>query len=166
MLYICRNYLFLNVDCANFKINMRTFYIIIIAVLALVFLVFSYSFVYRVFISPTVETEIESQNNEIIETRTIQIEILNGTNVNGLAKRMMNWLRRRDFDVLNTGNWKHDSLQTTMIYDRLGNIKASKNVAAALGISDSLVFIKPDSSLFLNTTVIIGSDYKKLKPFK
>ena len=145
---------------------MRSFYIFIITLLTLVLLIFSYSFIYRIFISPPANSEIILTTNNRQIVHTIQIEILNGTKINGLAKKMMDWLRRRNFDVLNIGNWKNDSLQTTMIYDRLGNITASKNVATALGFADSLVFSKPDSSLLLNTTVIIGNDYKKLNPFK
>ncbi len=145
---------------------MKSLYIVLIVILAFIFLLFSYSLVERIFISPTIENEIEIANNGTMQTRTIQIEILNGTKINGLANKMMNWLRRREFDVLNAGNWQNDSVQTTIIFDRLGNIKASKNVAAALGVPDSLVFSKPDSLLFLNTTVVIGEDYKTLKPFK
>lgn len=156
----------MNLDCAIFIIYMKSLYIVLIVILAFIFLLFSYSLVERIFISPTIENEIEIANNGTMQTRTIQIEILNGTKINGLANKMMNWLRRREFDVLNAGNWQNDSVQTTIIFDRLGNIKASKNVAAALGVPDSLVFSKPDSLLFLNTTVVIGEDYKTLKPFK
>jgi hypothetical protein len=79
---------------------------------------------------------------------------------------MMDFLRKRDFDVLSIGNWHNDSLQKTMIIDNLGNIVASRQVAQSLGLPDSAVHVRIDSSLLLNTTVVIGYDYKKLKPFK
>ncbi len=134
--------------------------------MAIIFLVFSYSFIYRVFIAPPVETTIKSDDTPRSNNKKIQIEILNGTNINGLANKMTEYLRKMDFDVINVGNWKHDTISTSFIFDRLGNRRASLNIAKAIGLEDSLVYSQIDSSLLLNTTIIVGYDYKKLKPYK
>lgn len=145
---------------------MKTFYYIIISVLTIIFLVFSYSFIYRVFIAPPVETTIKTNKNPHSNYKKIQIEVRNGTNINGLASKMTGYLRKMNFDVITVGNWKHDTISTSLIYDRLGNRTASLYVAKAIGLEDSLVYSQIDSSLLLNTTIIIGYDYKKLKPYK
>ncbi len=145
---------------------MRIVYILTITTLTLILLFFAFSFIYRIFISPPVDTEIPADNGSTKKEQTIQVEILNGTKIGGLAKKTMEFLRKRHFDVLSIGNWSNDSMQTTIIFDNLGNIAASKKVAEALGIPDSLIILRIDSSLLLNTTIVIGYDYKRMKPFK
>jgi hypothetical protein len=52
-----------------------------------------------------------------------------------------------------------------MIIDRVGDFASAKKVAKALGIADSLVTTKIDSTLFVRTTIVLGQDYPKLLPF-
>lgn len=145
---------------------MRIIYTILIIILALLCVFLAGSFIYRMFVAPPVVSSIEQTIDNSVVKENIQIEVMNGTDINGLAATLTSYIRLRDFDVLDIGNWKSNDVETSFIYDRLGNRKASLNVAYALGISDSLVFTEIDSSYFLNCTVVIGKDYRKLKPFK
>lgn len=143
---------------------MRIVLIILISILLLLIAFFGYSIVLKNFFAPKYETSVTIVNqNESIE-KAIQIEILNSTGTSGLANKMMNELRKKGFDVVKIGNYS-DTCSATTVYHRLGDSSLSINVARAIGLADSLVIIAIDSSLFLNTTVVIGNDFNQLKVF-
>ena len=135
------------------------------AVLALLLIVVSVmlsSFVMRVIVSPPVESKlIEKTQKEIVE-KTIQINVLNGCGVQGIAKKVKEYLRMRGFDVVETANYPED-VEKSFVIDRMRDSLSSQKVAYALGIDRSKVKTKVDSSLFIRCTVVIGSDYKNLK---
>ncbi len=130
------------------------FSIIVIAMLS--------SFVSRMIISPPVDPSSGEYTEDLEEV--IQVNIMNGCGVAGLAAGTKEFMRYRGFDVVEIGNNK-DKAAKSMVIDRLGNIESAKKVAYALGISDSMVVSKIDSNLFLHCTVVLGDDYSRLKPF-
>jgi len=95
----------------------------------------------------------------------IQVEVRNGVGVSGLAGEVTHYLRRQGFDVVEVGNLSSFDGPNSIVIDRVGNLEAARRVAAALGIPEDRVAqeIKPD--LYLDASVIIGQDYKDLKPF-
>jgi len=137
----------------------------IIVIFFIIVVIFIFSFVYRVFISPPVVAELDLASKQKISRGVIQVEILNSTKQSGLANKFMNYLRIRNFDVVKIGNHSEETMKSTII-DRLGDYNSAKKVAYALGISDSLISTSIDSSLFLRCTIIIGNDYNRLKPYK
>jgi calcineurin-like phosphoesterase len=135
--------------------------IVILSITAIIGIVF---FVYQFFISKEITSTID--NPKAKHTQAIQLEILNSTEQPGLASKMMDYLRKRGFDVVRVGNY-HKSLEhISLVIERNPTIKTAHFVANALGIKDSCILFRPDSSLFLNCTVIIGNDFKTLTPFK
>lgn len=135
---------------------------IAIAIVGLVVVFLGYSFAVKIF-SDNEETPGDDPINEV-NASSIQINILNSTASSGLADKARLYMRQRSFDVVEIGN--HSPVQeVSQVIDRVGDIEAAKMTARAIGISDSLVSSKIDSSLFIKATIILGNDYKKLKAF-
>jgi hypothetical protein len=112
--------------------------------------------------NPDLEPEIRHDGR----TRAIQLDVLNGTGEPKLAQRATDFLRARGFDVVEIGNVKDAGVEATLVIDRVGNIEAANLVAAALGVSEANVTQRIDKNLFLDVSVILGSDYKQLKAFQ
>ena len=94
--------------------------------------------------------------NADTQTR-VRVEVLNATNVRGLARRATMHLRDRGFDVLEIGTW-NQRLDTTLVLDRSGHPQWAKRVADALG--GARVESRPDSSRYLDVTVLLGSSWR------
>ena len=117
------------------------------------------------FTSPPVLSELDDNVNKINEMETrIQVNVLNACGKSGLANAIKTYLVERGFDVVEIGNFS-DTLNKSMIVDRVGDIKSSQQVAYALGIPEVYVTTEIDSSLFVRSTIIVGKDYFELKPF-
>ncbi|MEL6824571.1 MAG: LytR C-terminal domain-containing protein, partial [Calditrichota bacterium] len=99
-------------------------------------------------------------------TRRIQVEILNGCGVSGLAKRLTDYLRARGIDVVSSGNFRHFNMTNSEVLDRTGNDERSSKIAEILGIADGQVRVQKDSNLQLDATIILGADYRNLTPFR
>lgn len=95
----------------------------------------------------------------------IQVEVLNGCNVPGVAGDMTYHLREIGFDVVHTGNHTRLDVAETVVIDRTGNMDAAREVAEALGLPDDRVRSEVDEDLYLDATVIIGLDYESVDPF-
>lgn len=123
------------------------------------------SFVFRFVISPPVDGTLESDITPETVEESIQIEILNGCDVQKLAGKSRDFMRQRKFDVVDISNAK-DILDKSIVIDRVGDVESARKVAYAMGINDSLIRTDVDSSLYLRASVLIGQDYKTLNPFK
>lgn len=91
---------------------------------------------------------------------SIKVEVLNGTNRDGLAVDVTRLLRSRGFDVVVIGNAQ--SSESTRVLARRGNDEAARRVARALGQGQPEV--APDSLRFVDVTVIVGSDFNAELP--
>lgn len=98
--------------------------------------------------------------------RRIQVEVLNGCGVDGLAERITNYLRDKNIDVVSRGNFSHFDVPLTTVLDRVDNRERSLQIAKVLGLPESRLQIQKDSNLQLDATIVLGADYKKLTPFK
>ncbi len=96
----------------------------------------------------------------------IQVEVLNGCGVAGVADRFTDYLREHKFDVVNVGNYVSFNVDETLVIDRIGNIANARKVAAQLGVPKTNVIQQLNDNYFLDVSVIIGKDYYKLKPVK
>lgn len=123
-------------------------------------LILLYAFVHRVFLAPPVEPEVVVDGKEHV----IQLDVLNGSGVSKLAQRFTDYLRARGFDVVEMGNYKESNVSTTLVLDRSGNLQAAEQVAEALGIPRERVRQQIDRHAYLDVTVIIGKDFRSLKP--
>jgi hypothetical protein len=94
-----------------------------------------------------------------------QIEVLNGCGIAGIARSATNFLRKGDFDVVYMGNYKNYSVSKSMVIDRIGKKDIALKIASLMGISQQQVKTEIDKNKQLDASVILGEDYKSLKPF-
>lgn len=141
---------------------LRVFLPIVIAVLIIIVGGLTYSFVYRHFILPPVVVYVEP-SSKLVPEEVIQLNILNASGQAKMSKKVMDFMRSRGFDVVEIGTY-HRVTDTSFVLDRIGDSLSASRVAVALGISHIRVAI--DSSLFLRNTVVVGTDYKSLRPFQ
>jgi LytR cell envelope-related transcriptional attenuator len=93
----------------------------------------------------------------------IKVEVLNASGQRGLARRATFALRDAGFDVVRFANdpARRDS---TLVLARSGNDGWAALVARALG--GARVESRPDSSRYLDVTVLLGADWRPpSKPF-
>ncbi len=139
------------------------FYNLLIVILSVLVVYMSYSMYLKLFgDSESLNTNLE----EGVPSDIIQVEVLNGCGVNGIADTFTDFLRKNKFDVVNTDNYKSFNELNTMVIDRIGNIANAKKVAESLGIPEASYFSQINNNYFVDVTVIIGKDYHKLKPVK
>jgi hypothetical protein len=86
----------------------------------------------------------------------IRVEVLNATDTKGLARRAMLVLRDAGFDVVFFGN-TGERADTTRILDRSGHPEWAALAARAMG--RARVEQVPDSSRFLDLTVLVGRNW-------
>jgi hypothetical protein len=123
-------------------------------------LILIYAFVHRIFLAPPVEPEVVVDGKQHV----IQLDVLNGSGVPKLAQRFTDYLRARGFDVVEMGNYRESDVSITLVLDRSGNLQAAEQVADALGIPRERVRQQIDRNAYLDVSVIIGKDFRSLKP--
>jgi hypothetical protein len=96
---------------------------------------------------------------EDLPDRRIRVEVLNAAGIARLAQRGTDLLRDRGFDVVYFGNARGFHPDTSLVLDRVGDPEAAAAVAEAIGIER--VRAEPDSGLYLEATVILGTDWEK-----
>lgn len=86
----------------------------------------------------------------------IKVQVLNAAGRSGLAAKATRYLRDRGFDVVEIGNSavQHD---TTLVLERSGRMDWARLVARAFGVGS--VDSRPDSSRFVDVTVLLGADW-------
>ena len=101
----------------------------------------------------------------------IQMEVLNGCGVDGVAQKFTDYLRKDNFDVVNVSNYILNNIMVndishTLVIDRIGNKANAVKVADELGVKKEFIVEQINNSYFLDVTLIIGRDFNQLKPFK
>ena len=86
----------------------------------------------------------------------VRVEVLNATDTKGLARRAMNAMRDAGFDVVFFGNTS-ERADTTLILDRSGHADWAALAARAMGRAH--VEQKPDTTRFLDLTVLVGRNW-------
>ena len=95
---------------------------------------------------------------EVPGTRhTLRIEILNGTERDGLARVASRQMRRAGFDVVFYGS-TDSAVRVTRVIARRVDRDAARAVAAALGV-DSIVAVR-DTMRRVDVSVWLGDDYR------
>jgi LytR cell envelope-related transcriptional attenuator len=87
----------------------------------------------------------------------IRVEVLNATRTRGLARRASMHLRDRGFDVVAMGTSAR-SRDSTLVLDRSNHPDWARLVARAMG--GARVESRPDSSRYLDVTVLIGAAWR------
>ncbi len=101
-----------------------------------------------------------------VPTKMIQAEVLNGCGVSGLADTFKEYLRKKNIDVVQTGNYDNFDVEKTIIIDRIGNLKKAEYVAKLLGVPKKRVISRINKNYFLDVSIVLGRDYLTLKPLR
>jgi hypothetical protein len=88
----------------------------------------------------------------------VRVEVLNASGIPGLARVATRRLRERGFDVVYFGNARGFAPESTLVIDRVGREETAREVADALEVDR--VRSRPDSTLLLEVTVVVGRDWK------
>lgn len=86
----------------------------------------------------------------------IKIEVLNATSTRGLARRATLFLRDRGFDVVGTGTVR-ERRDSTLVLDRSAHPAWAQLLGKAL---NARVESRPDSSRYLDVTVLLGRNWR------
>jgi hypothetical protein len=116
--------------------------------------------IFRV-LHPRIQSDRVEQDPVLI-SNIIQLEVLNGCGVPGLATRFTSNLRSYGFDVVESGNFDNFDMTETIIISRNGNLANANRVAHTLGIPEDRILIEKSNDFYLDATLVIGSDYQSL----
>ncbi len=86
----------------------------------------------------------------------IEVEVLNATQIDGLARAMTLQLRRAGIDVVFFGTAREAPLDSTLILMRRGDTTLGVRIRKALGAGK--IVLQPDASLLLDASVLLGLD--------
>ncbi len=107
---------------------------------------------------------IEEETEALSPDQRPQIEVLNGCGITGIAATVHEYLRDKGFDVVNVENASGFDYEETLVIDRGGDIRVARALARDLGTDNVIRQVRAD--LVLQATVILGMDYRTLKPFQ
>ena len=88
----------------------------------------------------------------------VRVEVLNGGGVSGAARRATDLSREAGFDVVYFGNARSFDQAESEVVDRVGRPELARAVAEVLGIRN--VRSDPDSDLYVDVSVVLGSDWQ------
>lgn len=154
-------------------------YNILIVVLAIVVIGFIYSFAQK---SWTTGVAIQNpQLNNVQKTQLaidiyaanpildIKVEVLNGCGEKGLAAKISDFLRTEHIDVVRSENADNFDYERTILIQRSDNLFNLKTTAKALNFDindEARVIIRPSSTADVDLTLILGKDYRSVKPIR
>lgn len=87
----------------------------------------------------------------------IKVEVLNATNIRGLARRGTFHLRDLGFDVVSSGN-STEQVDSTVVIIRSGRPDWAELAAKALG--GARIETRPDTSRYLDLTILLGASWR------
>ncbi len=97
----------------------------------------------------------------------IRVELLNGCGVPGLAMSFADYLRRKNFDVVETKNYTSFNVKKTFVMDRVSlQMENARKVAEALGVPQKYLQPKLNPDLQVEVTVVLGHDFTHLNGYK
>ena len=105
---------------------------------------------------------VEDVQRRVMPTTRIRVEVLNAGGVTDLARDATEYLRDSGFDVVDFGNARDFDADSSIVLDRVGQDEIARAVADALGIDN--VRSKPDSNLYVDVSVLLGSDWRRPDP--
>jgi hypothetical protein len=85
----------------------------------------------------------------------IKVEVLNASKNRGVARKAALYLRDHGYDVVAIGTTRQQQ-SATVVLDRSNHPEWAKLIAEAIG---GEVTSRPDSSKYLDATVLLGSDW-------
>lgn len=136
---------------------------IIILLLGAIVIFLTYSLIINLFPQ---KNEIVEENNSQKPSQIIQLEVLNGCGVSGVADKFTSFLRSNGFDVVQSGNYISFDIEKSLVIDRIGNRANALKVAKELGIDEKQVIQQLNNDYFLDVSLVVGKDFPVLKPYQ
>ena len=96
----------------------------------------------------------------------LEVEVLNGCGVPGLALRFTNYLRNQGYDVVHFADADSYDYPRTLVINRGTDPDRALQVARSLSLDPAALENRPDSALQLDVTVILGHDYLALDTYR
>jgi len=90
----------------------------------------------------------------------VMVEVLNGSQIDGLARRVTQWLRRKGVDVVYYGTARDSLVHQTQLIIRRGDSVTALALRDLLGFG--LVLNEPAERLLLDVSVILGTDASEI----
>lgn len=90
---------------------------------------------------------------------TVRVEILNGTEINGLASRTAQIYQSYGFRIISVTNAERDDYERTVILDRRGNPDATRRVAELIRCEQIHSELDENGDETVDVTIILGKDY-------
>ncbi len=120
---------------------------------------------------PAEEKTQETQQYYSPIVRKVQLEILNGCGVKGVADKLAALLDKKKYDVINKGNYLKKgktffNVKQTRVIDQMGKMENARDLAEVMGVSDKNIDSYENPSPIADVTIIIGKDYLTLTIFK
>ena len=106
----------------------------------------------------TLET-LASQEPMTAEELTIAVEVLNGTNVTGLARRAANVFQSFGYEIVAVGNADNQDYLKTVILDRKGRVEAAERIADLIRCERVYTRLEEGYDPAVDVTVILGKDF-------
>ncbi|CAN5408471.1 hypothetical protein BH23BAC3_BH23BAC3_29890 [soil metagenome] len=131
-----------------------------IGFLGLLLFLLVFSLITRLFY-PRIMADRAEQDPALISS-VIQIEVLNGCGIPGLATAYTSTLRGYGFDVVETGNFDHFNVENTLVISRSNQMENARRVARALGINEQYILREVSGEFYLDVTLVLGADFEKL----
>ena len=146
----------------NFKSSASNFfYNLFIVFLGVIIIFLAYSLFIKIKNKEDAERELARKK---LAAPIVQVEVLNGCGVSGVAEKFTDFLRSNHFDVVQTGNYISFDIDKSMVIDRTDNKANAVKVADALGIDHKNIIQQLNKDYILDVSIIIGKDFKRLKP--
>ncbi len=108
----------------------------------------------------------ETKEEKLTASEIIQVEVLNGCGISGVADRFTDFLRNNNFDVVNVNNYITRDISNTLVIDRRGNMANAVKTARMLGVKPDHVIQQINEDYFVDVTVVVGKDCNILTPLK
>lgn len=95
---------------------------------------------------------------------SFMLEVLNGTELNGLARRVKQNIQIHDIVVMDVDNYPYKPVSNTIILDRAGDTGYTENLMRLTGMNRSRVYFRR-RPIGVDVTLILGQDFniKKMK---
>ncbi len=133
---------------------------ILIAVLVIAVGYLTYALLNRHILQPPVD----AGKAGVAPGEIIQIDVLNGSGLQGAANSCTAYLRARGFDVVEVHNYRTSDVSESLVIDRVGNAVNAEKVAYALGIKKKNIVQQINHDYYVDVSVVIGRDFGALKP--
>ena len=154
-------------------------YNVLIIVLAVVIIGFIYSFAQKSFsdgvtlqnpqLNANQKTQLALDLYEENPILDIKVEVLNGCGEKGIAAKIADFLRTEHIDVIRSENADNFDYERTILIQRSYDFTNLKTVASALDFdvnNEDQVITQPSSTADVDITLILGKDYRSVKPIK